>query len=388
MSNLEKRTILLNSIFSFGSSLMSNFVSVYLFIYTKSIPMMCLYIIIRIGLFPVFFILGNKISKKHPFTLTYILSLIIITGGLIFALLGGPLFEKNPYYVLIAPVIIGSGEGLYYFSANTCNQIISSIETRANFLSYNGAITTLTALFSTIFASVLLATSKTEMTGYRIMLAVIVCVFVVVIFIAASINKRTEDNDARLRNSLIPRDRQWKDHQLAVFIYGLRDGLGLNTIGLLVYQAAGSGGLYSKLQTLFSLCSAVVYFLSKKLLNRKRIEKSFIIGVILKMASTYSLIFFPNVPGAIFYGVVNALAASLYDNSYNFLSANIISKYPSEMTSRVVAREVYLSAGRVTSMCIVLLCYKLLPGNMYLTVSVSLLTLAPILVEKILIRYK
>ena len=50
--------------------------------------------------------------------------------------------------------------------------------------------------------------------------------------------------------------------------------------------------------------------------------------------------------GAIYYGIVNAIASAFYDNSYNYLSATIIGRYPSEMTARVVVRETYLSASR------------------------------------------
>ena len=115
MNPLEKKTVMLNTVFNFGATLVSQFISVYLYIYTGSLPLMCLYIIVRIGLFPIFFMLGNHLSKRHSFTLTYTLGLVFITLGLVFSLLAGPLFEANPFYVLIVAAIIGSGEGFYYF---------------------------------------------------------------------------------------------------------------------------------------------------------------------------------------------------------------------------------------------------------------------------------
>lgn len=389
MSKIEKYTILLNSIFSFGSSLVSSFISVYLFIYTKSIPMMCLYVIVRIGLFPMFFVFGNKFSKKYSFTLTYILGLLLITCGLLYALLGAKLFEYNPYYVLVAAAIIGAGEGFYYFSANSCNQIVTSIQTRATFLAYNGAIGNVVSIFSPIFASLLLSLFKEEITAYKAMLIVIVLVFIFVIFVAFKINLRVKDTNVSIRKVLsVSNDKQWRDHQLGVFYYGLRDGLGLNTIGLLVYQAAGNGGLYSKLQVLFSICAVVAYFISKKMLNKKRINRTFFIGTLLKMAGTYALIFFENVSGAVFYGIVNALASASYDNSFNYLSANIIGRYPNEMTERIVAKEIVLSFSRIFSMCVVLIAYKLLSEDLYLKVSASILCLSSLLTVGILTRNK
>lgn len=389
LSSLEKRTIILNTIFSFGSSLVSNFVSIYLYIYTKSIPMMCLYIICRIGMFPVFFIIGSKLSKKHSFTLTYTLGLTLITCALIYALAGGPLFDKNPSLVLVAAIIIGCGEGFYYFSANTCNQIVSTIETRGTFLSYNGVFTNITSLLAPVFASFILSLNVDEMVGYRRMLATIIGVFIVVICVALSMNKHSEDKDSNLYNALsFGDDKQWSDHNLAVFFYGLRDGIGLNTISLLVYNASGNGSVYSKLNILFSFITIITYRVIKRFLVKDKIARTFKIGVVLKILGTYSLIFFPNVPGAIVYGVSNAFAAVLYDNSYNYLSASIIGRYPQEMTARVVARETYLSLSRCSSMLFILVFNRFLPENIYLQVAVFILTLSTIPVERILLKYK
>ncbi|MBR6233590.1 MAG: MFS transporter [Erysipelotrichaceae bacterium] len=388
MNPLEKKTVMLNTVFNFGATLVSQFISVYLYIYTGSLPLMCLYIIVRIGLFPIFFMLGNHLSKRHSFTLTYTLGLVFITLGLVFSLLAGPLFEANPFYVLIVAAIIGSGEGFYYFSANTCNQIVSSVETRASFLAYNGIFSNITSLLAPIFSSFVLANTATEMEGYRFILFSIIIIFIFVIFMALSMSARSRDKDSSLLKALSLKDKVWRDHCIAVFFYGLRDGVGLNVIGLLIYEAAGSGGTYSKLQTLFSFIMIFSYYLLKKVLRRDRIERTMKIGVLFKILSTYSLIFVPNTVGAIFYGIGNAMAAAFYDNSYSYLSANIIGRYANEMTARIVAKETYLSLARCTSMALVILAYFVLPKAYYLQISVTLITLSTIVVTRILLRYK
>ena len=388
MTNLEKRAIALNTIFNFGATLVSTFISVYLYVYTKSLPMMCLYIIVRIGLFPIFFALGNLLSKKHSFTLTYILGLCLITTALIFALLAGPLFEQNPYYVLVAAAIVGSGEGFYYFSANTCNQIVSSQETRGIFFSYNGIFNNITSLFAPVYATFVLSLNSDEMLGYKRILMTIIVVFIVVIAIAFSINKKSEDHDSSLLKALFSKDKVWNDHNKAVFIYGLRNGLELNTINLLIYNASKNGTTYSKLNILFSVITIVTFRVIVRFLDRDSMNKTFKIGVVLKVVSTLILIFIPNMTGAIIFGVLNAFSLVLYDNNYNIISANIIGRYRDEMTSRVVARETYLSFGRCLAMGFVILCYALLPENIYLQVSVFILTLTPIFVERIFSKYE
>lgn len=349
---------------------------------------MCLYIICRIGMFPIFFILGSKLLKKYPFTLTYTIGLTLITVALVYALTGGPLFEKNPYYVLIAALIIGCGEGFYYLSANTCNQIVSTVETRSKFFAFNGMFTNITTLLSPIYASFILSLNVDEMIGYRRMLVTIIFVFIFVILVALSMNKRSEDKDSHVHTVMITNDKQWRDHNKAVVFYGLRNALELNTISLLLYKAAGNGGVYSKLNILFTFITIFSYRVINRFLTKDRIDKTFKLGVIVKTLGTYCLVFIPNLAGAIIFGVSNAFATVLYDNSYNYLSATIIGRYPDEMTARVVVRETYLSASRCLSMLFIILCYKFLPEGIYLQVSCFVLGLATIPVERILLKYK
>jgi len=379
--------IALNTIYNFGSALVSSFISVYLYIYTNSLPLMCLYIIVRIGLFPVFFIIGNKISKKHTFAVTYVLGLSLITIALIIALLGGKLFEINPLYVLIVASVIGSGEGFFYFSSNTMNQIASpNDENRKIFYSYNGIFGNTSSLLAPVFASFVLSNSVSELNGYKKILITIIFIFIIVIGLAFKMNKKSEDNCDDFGTSFSFNDREWNRHNLGVFFYGLRNGLELNTINLLVYNAATNSNVYSKLQVAFSFVTIISFRIILKFLTKDRIEKTFKLGVLMKIICIAILVFIPNIFGAITYGVINALSLVFYDNTYNVISANIINRYKEEKTARVVVRETYLSIGRCLAMTLVIICYKLLPSNIYVQVSVMILAFAPIVTEKLFIK--
>ena len=60
---------------------------------------------------------------------------------------------------------------------------------------------------------------------------------------------------------------------------------------------------------------------------------------------------------------------------------NALQDYASSenLVGRVIAKETYLSASRCISMLFIVLCEKLLPGDMYLYVSVIILSLFPII---------
>jgi len=387
MTKLEKMTLALNAIFNFGAVLVSSFISVYLYIYAESIPLMCLYIIVRIGLFPIFFILGNKISKKHTFAVTYVLGLSLITIALIIALFGSSLFETNPYYVLIVAAVIGSGEGFYYFSANNMNQIASpDNESRKIFYSYNGIFGNTTSLLAPIFATIVLSYSASELSGYEKILMTIIVIFIIVTVIAFKMNKKSQDTCEKLGSAFSFKDKDWNRHNLAVFFYGLRNGLELNTVSLLLYEAATNGTIYSRLQIAFSVVTIISFRVILRFLTKDRIAKTFKLGVVMKIVCIAILVFIPNIYGAIAYGLINALALVFYDNKYSVISANIIYHYKEDTTARVVARETFLSFGRCIAMGLVILCFKVLPSGIYLQVSCMLLALAPIVTERLFIK--
>lgn len=388
MNILEKRTTILNGIFTVGNTLASLFLNVYLYTYTNSLVIMCIYTIIRISLFPLFFILGSKIVKKHYFSYTFAIGLVFITASLVYALLGSPLFEKNAYCVLFAAVLTGIGEGFYWLSSNTCNVVVSTLESRAKFMSITGAVNSIGNLLAPFLANFIVNHSVNDIKAYKTILTIIIILYILVFFVSLTINIKSNDKGFDLANSFNLKDKVWRDHSIAVILYGLRNSLTLALTNILVFNAAGSGGTYSKLQSLFAVITIVSYFLLAKALDKNHIDKTFMFGVFIAMSSTIVLVLFENVYGAIFFGVANALSCVFYENSYSYLSANIISRYKNEVTARVVARETYLSFSRCLGMGIIVLFYYLLPENLYLKVSVILLSLSSILVYKILIKYK
>ena len=387
MNNLEKRQIILNAVFNVASTFSSMFLSVYLFIYAGEISLMCLYTIIRIGLFPLFFIIGYKLVNKHSYALTYTLGLIFNSCSLLYALFATNLFEINPSYILIGAMLQGIGDGLYWFSSNTCNQIVSSPITRAKFISFTGIFNNIGSVLAPFIANIIINNSVSDLKAYRLILSIVYILYIFVIFISFRINPSIKVNNISLKNAFSFKDKRWNDHSLAVFFYGFRNSLTLVVTSILIYNASKNGDVYSKLQSLFYLITVVSFFLLSKAL-RRNLNKVFIFGTILAFVSTVVLVFANNIYGAIFFGLSNALVVVFFDNTYNYLSANIISNYKEDMIARVVQRETCLSIGRCVGMGIVVLCYYVLPINIYLKVSVTVLSLTAILVYFILIKYK
>lgn len=387
MNLLEKRQTVLNGVYNIASTFSSMFLNVYLFIYTGELTLMCLYTIVRIGLFPVFFIIGSKIIKKCSYAVPYSLGLSLNAASLLYALFATNLFEINPNFVLIGAIFQGIGDGFYWFASNSCSQIVSSPDTRAKFISATGIANYLASLLAPFAAHIIINNSSSDLKAYRIILFIIFVLYIFVLFISLSINPKKTNNDNNLKDAFSFKDKMWNDHSLAVIFYGFRNSLTLVVTGLLIFNASKDGETYSKLQSIFSLISVLSFIALTRSLDKEHIKSTFIFGTILAVLSTSVLVLFNNIYGAIFFGVSNALVIPFFDNTYNYLSANIISSFKEDMVPRVVQRETCLSIGRCVAMGLIILCYYILPEYLYLKVSVVLLSLSSILVYLILKKY-
>ncbi|MCQ2401324.1 MAG: hypothetical protein MJ059_05315 [Lachnospiraceae bacterium] len=388
MSGLEKRTVLLNTLNNFGAVLVSLFISVYLFVYTNSIPVMCLQVIARIAMFPFFFSLAYKVSLKAKLAVTYTIGLVFITLSLVYTLMIGERFATRPLLVVVQAMIYGSGEGFYWYSANTSNQIVPTRESRNVFLSYNGIFCNVAGILAPVFSTVVLSMYQSETEGYRMILLCITAIFVLVSFVAFSINKRVEDAEDCLRETfrLGRTDRRVRDLHTSYFIYGLVNGMSLGLINLLIFRAAGSGSTYSKLQIFFALVTVSGFSLIRYLFAWGRLNATFKIGAFLRVAAILVLVIFPSVSGAIVHGVLFAASNVFFDNCVAFISGYVLDDYPRQKSALVVTREVMLSFGRIASMGVMLLFYRILPGDLYLTVAPVILSLAAILTERKMIK--
>lgn len=387
LSKLEIRTIILNGIFNLGYGLSTMFLNVYLYAYTGSLITMSLYTVIRIGLFPFFFIWGSKLTKKHQFVLTYAIGLTLVTFSLLYALLGVKLFELNGNYVLIVAAITGIGEGFYWFSSNTCNQVVSTLKSRPLFLSISGIVSNISNLLVPIISTFLISISENDMAGNRKILITAIIMYISVIFVSFGLKKKSDDKDSSIIKALDLKDKKWRDHLFGVVGFGLKDSITLTLSGILLYNAVGCGGLYSKLQILFAIITIIAYRFLAKSLNKRYIKKTFIMGIVFTMSSILALVYIPNLFGAIYFGIFNALSSVFYSNCYNYISANIIASYESEMTARVVVREIFLSLSRCLGMVVIIILYKLIKTDIYLPISVTILSLAPIFLYKKFIKY-
>lgn len=383
MSKNEKLMCLIAGLWTLANSMSAVFVNVYLYAYTGSLVVMAIYTIIRIGLFPVFFYLGGKVSRKTGFEITLLAGLVFTMISLLVVLYGNNLFELDYRYVYLVAALVGTGEGWFWFSVNSLNQLVSKDESRGKFLSNIGIVNNIANVLAPVLASIFIKFAGSDVQGYSNIFKVVLFVYLFMIFLAFKIDFKPSAQKFSISKQFdITKDKEWRFTMNAVFMFGIRDSLILMLAGLLVYNATGaSGGIYSQLLTLFAVASIIAYYGVSLKMKERNLMKTYKIGAALIASSTIVLVLVPNIFGAIYYGLINAIATPLYSNPYQILVMRQIQSYDvtENIVGRVIVRETFLSFGRIFGMLMIVLASMVFDTNTYLLASVIFCSVFPIL---------
>ncbi len=391
MTKNEKMLILINCLYTLANAMSAVFMNVYLYTYTGSLVVMSIYTMIRIFMFPFFFTIGGKWARKHRFSQTLALGLLLIMLNLIFVLVYNPYFAVYGNLVYVAALILGAGEGLFWLSINSLNQIVSTSESRTKYVSSIGILNSFSNIIAPLISSFIIDLFTTDFDGYVFIFEIVLVIYAVICLVSLRITAQSSSQPFSVLKKLrFEKDAQWKYVLTSTFLYGMRDSLILTLTGLLIYSATGgSGGTYGRLLAVFSVIQILSYrFVSVKVKRQNR-QKYYLLSSIFLASSTIVLVFFDNFFGACFYGIVNACAGAIYTNVYQIITMNAIQDYAAteNIIGRVIAKETYLSFGRILGMFIIVLCYMFIPTDLYLKVAVTFCSLFPVILTMYSTQY-
>ncbi len=383
MSRNEMLMILITSLWAMANTMSAVFVNVYLYAYTGSLVVMTIYCIVRIAQFPFFFTLAGKWAQRVSFALPLSTGVVVTMMSLIYVLMMNESFATMPSLVYVVALLVGIGEGFFWLSVTSLHQIVSAPENRARYLGNIGIFNNIANIIAPALSTWIVSNSLNDTEGYVTIFKFVLIIYVVIVVAAPMVNaKASAKSFSVLKCMNILHDRRWRFTAIFTFLYGMRDALVLTLAGLLVYNATGgSGGAYGKLLTVFALITILSYQIFSKRLRGKNLYLFFGIGSFLISSSTIVLVLVPNLFGAIYYGIVNALATPMYSTPYSLVTMNNIQKYADEenIIGRVIVKEVYLSIGRCLGMFLIVMASWILPENLYLPVSVIFCSLFPII---------
>lgn len=377
----EQAMMVINGLFIFVMSLASVFVNVVLYVISGSIVTMTLYTILRFGLFPLAFMLGAKLSNQRKIVFSLICGLALLTLGFLGVLFADHLLESVWFMIYVLAFIFGLGEGLFWFSMNALNQLVSSEHTRNTYLSVMGMVNAFAQIIAPLLATLILSLSGSDDQGYTFIFQLVIVFMAVIIYFGLKVNSPSLSTPFRLRElQLFSKHKDLQLMNLTHFMFGLRDSLVLVTTGLLIYNATGgSGSVYSRLLALFALVNIVAFEVVRRFNTSKRMMPFFIFGGFIMTFSLPLLVYVPTLLGAATYGLLASWAGPFYVVPLQTIAMRAIGSHMmhTNMFSLVISREMALTSGRVLGMLFVVGLSLFFPLN-FITIAVTALSIFPL----------
>lgn len=374
MSRNEWILIVVSALYFIAGTMSSVFVNVYLYAFTGSLYSMTVYAMIRFSFFPLGFYLGGRLTKYWRLSRVLTLGLSIITLALALLLSINSYFNEYPFLIYSLGFVFGTGEGLFWFSMNSSNLIASSQESRPKFIGTLGITNSTAMVIAPFSASLIVAYSVSDISGYIRIFQVVIVVQIIAALLSTRLNLVRNQMPYTLKDKWnLKNDKQWRYVMTSHFFLGVRDSLILVLTGLLVYNATGGkGSLYGQLLTVFALINVFANFIAAKVIKRNNRIQMYIFGAFILFTSTTVLVLMPNMIGAIYFGVMNALGNPFFINPFSIIMMNAIGDYSvnENIYARMIMKEVALDIGRVLGMSFILIFAFILPESISLIVSV------------------
>ncbi|MCH1939949.1 MFS transporter [Holdemania massiliensis] len=377
----EMTTMVIASLYNLANAMSAVFMNVYLYAYTGSLVVMSVYTIVRIGLFPFFFTLGGKWAQKHSFAGPLSVGLVFIMFSLLFVLAAQDQFAAAPQLVYVVAALTGVGEGLFWLSLNSLNQIVSSPQSRSRFLAGVGIGNNISAIAAPLVSTLIIDMAVSDTAGYVEIFKLVLVIYALIALVSLRVKARSAPQPFSVLKRMKLDDPQWRYCMITTFFYGMHNSLSLTLAGLLVYNATnGSGSTYGRLLALFAVISILAFAFVSRTMRRNNRMRFYQIGAVLIASSAVVLVLCPTLGGAVYYGVVNALSTPMYANPYQIIVMNAIADYAGQenIVGRVIVRETYQSIGRCLGMAMIVLCSWIFPSALYLPVAVIFCSAFPI----------
>lgn len=359
ISTNEKILLSIGALYFVAGTLSAVFVNVYLYAFTGSLYAMTAYSIVRFGMFPIGFVIGGRLSKRYMLSRVLSTGLSIIVMALAFLLGFNAYFERFPILIYSLGFIFGIGEGLYWFSISALNLTASSKESRGKFVMTQGILNSSATVIAPFVATQIVSFSHTDTLGYIRIFQVVIVLQSIAAFLSTKVKLAKIEMNIVYKDKLdFKMDKQWRYLMLNHFFLGIRDSLTLVLTGLLVYNATGgSGSFYGNLLTFFALINVASNFVASRVIKRNNRMVSYVLASVILFSSTMVLVLSPNLMGAIYFGVTNALAVPFYVNPFMIISMNALSDYMAKenIYARLIIKEFSLNGGRVLGMVVILL---------------------------------
>jgi MFS family permease len=382
LNKQEVKMIIINGTYAMATAMTAVFVNVYLYKFTGSLVTMTAYAMVRFGFFPIAFTIGAHIGRKYRLSFTMIAGLLLIVCGLLVLLTLRERIGELGYAIYGIGMIFGMGEGFFWLSTVSLNQLVSSKESRGKYLGFMGMFNGLMNIIAPLMAAQIVAWSPNDVEGYLRIFQLVIILYLIIAYLASTIHVISQKGRFTVLNKVFQnKDKQWSYIFNSHVLFGVRDSLVLMLTGLLIYRATGgSGSTYGRLLAVFAMISIASFYLAGKVITRENRLRMYQFGAFFTAVSTIILVLIPTTEGAIAFGILASLVAPFYVIPIQIITMNAMSDYmeSENILGYVISKEVGITIGRLFGMLTIITFSFIFPEEIFLPLAVIFCSMFPI----------
>ncbi|XEC93466.1 MFS transporter [Paenibacillus tarimensis] len=362
---LDKQAVLLLSVqglFGIANALSGTFIPVYLWKASQSF--------LTIGYFSLFqylvsgmtFWLAGKWVKEGNKMNSLRLG-VVLSGSFYLAVL--LLGKLAIYYVIPLGMLNGMASGFFWLAYNVVYFEITEPDNRDRFNGFAGLLGSGAGIVAP-WVSGLLITAFAGDRGYKIIFTISLAVFGLAALLSFFLKKRRAEGQYEWFHGfrkLKRKDLPWRSVFAALTAQGMREGVFMFLVGLLVFIATQNERKLGVFSFWTSLVGLIAFWLIGRQMKMKARKKAMLVGVIMIALVIVPLFWQTNYTTLIWFGIGTAIFMPMFTIPMTSSVFDIIGESKENAMKReefIVLREIGLVTGRLAGLSIYLLVMALL----------------------------
>ncbi|QJC52722.1 MFS transporter [Paenibacillus albicereus] len=350
-------SLLIHSCFQFGASMSGLFLNLYLWRLTESLTVNGLYNIISFGITPAAFALGGWLAKRKDRMVAYRLGIVMIA---IFYLLVVIAQENVAEFFVLFALLNGISSGFYWVGYLVLQYDVSTEANRIRYLAFNMICFNSAGLAGPALAGFIIRRSE-GLQGYIVIFALAFLMFVIAAAVSFRIPFKPDRHRTyylKLMGLLMGKNRRWLLALYGFLVFGLFQGVMLFLPNILLFRTVGREDWVGYLGVFFSALTVATGYVISRSAQKEQVHKYLLLSssgvtigasLLLIDVSLWSVVGF-----MMLFSIFNPLAVNTLTSYYYRLIGTLPLKGNLRVES-VIMRELFLNAGRVISIGILLL---------------------------------
>jgi YQGE family putative transporter len=360
--------LLIGGLYALGIALSNTFVNIYLWKQQNDYWIIAYYNLFTVLTQPLVFILAGRWAKQIDRVIVLRLGVAFLSVFFLVVLLLGKLASSYP---ILLGVLLGIGYGFYWLAFNVLTFEITEPETRDIFNGFFGFLSSLAGMTGPFFAGWLI-TRMDNFKGYTIIFAVSLALFVLAVVLSFFLKRRSAEGSFKLIHVLRWRDMSdnWKRILLGNAAQGLREGAFAFLITVWIYIATGTEFALGTFSLVTSGVALVTYYVAGRFIRPQKRKRMIFYSAIVLSLAVWVIAFHLTFANLMVYGVIISIAFPVLMVPFLSMTYDVIGRARNAANWRVeyiVAREIFLNAGRVISVLFFLLAVTLFEEEQAMT---------------------